>query len=272
MKAPLRFLLLTIVAVCAAAQPIRVYSEFERIDPFGNIVAADRAETPREILSPGLARNAFASFMVAVTPRSGRPSSLFIAQNPPNSVAASLYRAVFVRRGADWIPDGLVPAAISAGGQADEPVEQVPGQTTQVYWMDLWVDGDAPVRRTRFELQLHDGERWTIYPLELRLLAVRAPRTSGPLEALAPLEAPSAESARAPLCGLGSRSIEGPPTIRSMIRRNARQDAAIASTLDKKTVAEGLSAWCRSPAPPRALGAEWYLKARDFLYRAAMLH
>jgi hypothetical protein len=265
-KTPARLLLLLSVAACAAAQQIRVYSEFERIGPFGNIVAVDRAEAPREILSPGLARNAFASFEVAVTPRPGQRHSLFIAQNPENSVAVSLYRAVFVRHGAEWIPDALEPLGISDGGQVDEPAAQVPGQTTQVYWMDLWVDRGAPVRRTRLELQLHDGDRWIVYPLELRLLAVRAPASSGPLEALAPVEAPSADSARACLCASGGGGTDGPPTIRALIRRNARQDAAIARALDKAN----LPAWCQSPAPPSALGAEWYLKARDILYRAAL--
>ncbi len=268
MKTAAGFLLL---ACAACAQPVRVYSEFQRVDPLGRVVAADRAETPREILSPGLARNAFASFLIAVTPPPGRTYSLFIAQNPVNAVKVSIYRAGFVRSGASSIPDTLGPLTISAEGLVDGRVTPVPGQSTQVFWLDLWVAEDAPVRRTRLEVQLHDGERWTIYPLELRTLELRVPRAAGPLEALAPLDASSAESARAVLCGGGGGGSEGPLTIRQMIRRNARQDAALARTLAKEEVAEGLRPWCHSPAPP-ALGAEWYLQARGFLYRAAMLH
>src|SRR5260370_42579381 len=46
-----------------AAQPLSVYSEFARIDAKGNVTSP---ESPREILSPALARNAFATFQVVV--------------------------------------------------------------------------------------------------------------------------------------------------------------------------------------------------------------
>ena len=49
------------------AQSLRVVSEFQRFDPFGNVVPVDHTGEPREILSPALARNAFASFHVIVT-------------------------------------------------------------------------------------------------------------------------------------------------------------------------------------------------------------
>jgi hypothetical protein len=282
----LRLALFLIPAVSALAQSVRVYSEFQRIDPFGNIIAADRAEEPREILSPALARNAWTSFQVALGVPAGGTPKLYIGQNPENSVKVELYKAVFVKSGESWIPNGLAPVSIAGDGLVAGVAPQVPGQTTLVYWLDLWVDNDAPVWRTRLEVQFNAGDHWIIYPMELRVQTARVPEPSGRLEAVAPVEAPSSDSARATLgayvCGAGSAGDEGPLTIRRMIRRNARQDIAIARSLEpglgKAAVltellngigARDRSAWCKAPGGPAQLGAEWYLRVRDFLYRMA---
>lgn len=272
--------------VSALGQSVRVYSEFERIDPFGNIVAADRAEAPREILSPALARNAWTSFQVALDVPAGGTPKLYIGQNPENSVKVELYKAVFVKSRESWIPDGLAPVSVAEDGHVSDLAPQVPGQTTLVYWLDLWVDNDAPVRRTRLEVQYNAGDHWTIYPMELRVLMTRVPEPPGRVEPLAPVEAPSSDSARATLgayvCGAGSGGEEGPLTIRRMIRRNARQDIALARSLEpglgkaavvsellNATGARDRGAWCKAPGGPADLGAEWYLRVRDSLYRTA---
>jgi len=57
-------------------QSLRVLSEFQRVDPFGDVVAVDRTVNPREILSPAVARNAFASFHVAVSVPEREPFEL----------------------------------------------------------------------------------------------------------------------------------------------------------------------------------------------------
>ena len=46
---------------------LEIYSEFQRVDPFGRIISNDRAQRPREILSPAIPRNGFASFHIVVT-------------------------------------------------------------------------------------------------------------------------------------------------------------------------------------------------------------
>ncbi|MGD0200819.1 MAG: hypothetical protein ABSD27_08730 [Bryobacteraceae bacterium] len=282
----LRGVLILIAAGCALAQSVRVYSEFQRIDPFGNVVEADRAETPREILSPRLLRHTHTSLVVAVTPPPGQLYWVFIGQNPEHSVGLTVYRAVFVQRGAAWIPDALEPVQVNESGLLASAPLQVPGQTTVVYWVDLWVDQDATVRRSRLEIQLNSGGRWFIYPLELRVLAPRVPTPRWPLEPLASVDAPSSESARAVLrpyiCGAAAPGAEGTLTIRKLIRRNARRDVALARSLESSAGGAGLIAeliealgggdrakWCRAPAPVGALGAEWYLRARDCVYRAA---
>src|SRR5512140_3609844 len=104
----MRLALLLVFTGLSLAQTVRLYSEFERIDPFGNVVAAARAEAPREILSPARARNAWTTFQVLVEP-ADQPFALFVAQNPERSVEVKLYRPVFQKLGEEWVPDGLEP-------------------------------------------------------------------------------------------------------------------------------------------------------------------
>ena len=95
-----------------------MFSEFTRIDPFGQIVSQDRGATePRNILSPGVPRNAFSSFRIAVTFDKPAKYVLDIGQNPENAVKATLYRERFEKHGDSWIPDGLQPVKIPYEGE-----------------------------------------------------------------------------------------------------------------------------------------------------------
>ena len=63
-------------AVLVSAQDVRVYSELTRIDPFGNVVKADRGDEPREILSPAVPRNAYSTFRVVISAAPGTEFTL----------------------------------------------------------------------------------------------------------------------------------------------------------------------------------------------------
>src|SRR2546429_9441514 len=75
-----------------ASQTLEVHSEFLRVNPQGDILAVDATPKPREILSPAMARNGFASFHIVV--RSPRPASyfLFAGTNPPNILRTAIYK------------------------------------------------------------------------------------------------------------------------------------------------------------------------------------
>jgi hypothetical protein len=285
----MRLALLLAFTSVALPESLRVYTEFERIDPFGNVIAADKAQAPREVLSPALARNAWTTFQVVVEP-AGQPYTLFIAQNPERSVEVKLYRASFVRQGEAWVPDRLDPVTLAESGAAGAIEPQVPGQKVLIYWMDVWVRADAPVGRSRLELQLAMDDRWTIYPMEVRVQSarpLRQPAASGVPVGQPAIGAPSSAAAlavmRAYVCGAGAPVTEEPPsTIRGLIRRNALQDQSLARSLEhaigRAGVARGMLAaigardpasWCRDPKTPPELGAEWYLRVRDYLYKAA---
>src|ERR1700687_4315313 len=127
-------------------QSIQVYSEFAQLNDAGEVVAP---ENPREILSPAVARNAFSSFQLAIQVPRGVKFLVYVGQNPDNAARVSVYRR-----------DGgkLVPVVV--------PYE---GVSSQVLWMDLWVAGDAPVRRVKTEPQIGIGGDWLTYPMEVRV-------------------------------------------------------------------------------------------------------
>ncbi len=60
--------LIFLIPSAALAQPLMVYTELARLDASGQVLAP---ETPREILSPALARNDLKSFQIAVTAPNG---------------------------------------------------------------------------------------------------------------------------------------------------------------------------------------------------------
>ncbi len=281
------------MAVCvfclwASAQPIqlRIYSEFQRVDPFGRIVEADRALRPREILSPAVARNGFASFHVVVLVPPRTPFVLHFGQNPEDTLKLTLYKERFVKVGQVWIPDLLERVLPPYDSRARGPEQAIPGQRATAFWLDLWTPAEARVGRMRLEAQLNVGEDWVIAPMEVRIRPVRIPGHADTGGALPPPEAPADRAALGPLlaflCGSAEGSGPAPLSIRRLIRRNARQDMALARQLAERLGEDALRArlleaagaadaasWCGRPVTPAGSGAEWYLRVRDALLRAA---
>jgi hypothetical protein len=122
-------------------------------------------------------------------------------------------------------------------------------QNTVVYWLDIWVPQETPVERMRFQAVLKAGERWIVYPMEFRVAQAVVPKT-GPVSWLAGPVTARADTFATPA---GSERAES-ASIRHMIRRNAAQDRELARAL-------GVT----PPPVPKDLGAEGYLKVRDFL-------
>jgi hypothetical protein len=230
---PIRFAVL-LLSTPLVAQSLRVYSEFARIDAKGEVTAP--AE-PREILSPAIVRNGFTSFQIVVQVDPGTPYRLHIGENPEHAVRVTAYRE---------------------SGEKLEPVElPYEGDSTQVFWMDLWADHDAPVRRIKIEPQLTtenlNGD-WIIYPMEVRVMdaAIQGSRNANEM----PLCAPNGNSSGEPT--------PAEPSIDGMHLRNWRQDTALARQFPEAGVSR-MRAMCE--APPPAANPEWYFKIRDYLFR-----
>jgi hypothetical protein len=275
-----------------AGQSLRVYSEFQRIDPSGNVVKADRGSPdreigPREILSPALVRNGYTSFHIVVSPPRDREYYLFVVQNPEDALQLKLYKESYAKRAGAWIPETLTPVALNYRGRVPDSAVEAPDQTHESFLLEIFVPAKFPVDRVRVEAQLNAGDRWIIYPMELRVIAPVVPggvKASG--AALGAVDAPADVAAAGPLqaflCGQAAGGGGSEPlTIRSAIRRGAEQDMALArmvKTRLKREVGAGIlkvlgssdkKAWCAAPSYPRDLGAEWYLKVRDLVYRSA---
>jgi hypothetical protein len=238
------------LAAALGAQSLEIRSEFQRVDPFGQVVPADRMEHPREILSPAVARNAWASFHLVVEIPEGAPSFIYVQQNP-EFFEIKVYRERYTRIGETWVPDRLEPVTIPASVALPDPNEPIPGQKTLSFWLDFRVPEKTPAGRMRTQAVLKAGEQWIVYPMEVRVMEATVPKVDWHPARVARITA----RADASLCA-GNTGEEAPAeTVRQMIRRNAVQDAALARSLGVPAGA------CEAPGPD----AEWYLHVRDKL-------
>jgi hypothetical protein len=268
-----------LVFVCAGlvpAQRLWVTSEFQRIMPSGEVYPPDRIDKPREFISPAVARNYYASFRVAVEVPKGAVYSLFVGQNPEKTVAVRLYQERYEKVGAYWVPDALQEVRLPLSASLAE------GQKVQTYWLDVGVPPEAPPGRFRLEVQMNVDDTWYVAPMELRINRLALPGPVRAVGALPPVAARSDTAAWLPLrlyaCGNNPapETDSSAPTIRQMIRRNALQDvalsrqrepeetkSAVAGQLVRATGLPDVPAFCAA-SPPPPLGAEWWLRVRDY--------
>jgi hypothetical protein len=258
------------------AQELFVRSEFQRVGTDGKVIPEDKVERPREILSPALARNGFASYMLTAAIPGGIAYTLEVGQNPEDSVRVVLYRQHYTANG---IPDHLDKVTLPVQGKAEK-------DENLTFWMDLYVAGNTPVRRLKIEVQLWVGDRWVLYPMEARIVAAQIPAFQPKFWGLPPPEARSDAAMISPwrdhLCRpLTSEFQPKETTIRLLQQRNIQQDVALARKLGRDVgiqsfVRAGIppetalpDAWCAAPVEHwrDALNTEWYLKLRDHLYR-----
>lgn len=259
----------------ALGQELRVRSEFQRPGPDGEVVVMDRGARSREILSPAVARNAYASYFLTISVPAGVEWYLEVGQNPENAARAVLYRVTYDAAG---LPDQLVKVDMPVKGKAEKA-------EVSSYWLDLWVDGAAPVRRIKVEPQVWVGDRWIVYPMEVRVqwatVPTFQPRFWGQADVAARADAVMISPWRDYLCRqLPPQFKPETATVRLLQHRNVLQDVALARKMGK--LAEGAlraggvgletEAWCAAPAESwqKDLPVEWYLRTRDFLYRNAV--
>lgn len=235
-----RAFLLGIAAASLCAQSVQVYSEFVQLNDGGEAVAP---ENPREILSPAVARNAFSSFQLAIQVPQGVKFLVYIGKNPDDAAKVTLYRR--------------------SGGKL-KPVE-VPfsGESSQVLWMDLWEDANAPVRRVKIEPQIGIDGDWLTYPMEVRVTETVVAGHSAPGHGTPePFEV-----MRAFLCGGEPRpGREGNPIGADLRFRNAQQDVALAAA-SSTALRDELKQAMGGCAATQPADLEFYLRLRDLLLR-----
>ncbi len=244
------------------ASSVEIYSEFQRIDPFGRVVTPDRGPRPREILSPGVPRNAHASFHVAITAPPRASFFLYLVPNPADACGVRLFRQHFSPVDSSWIPDRLEEIhRLPEFNVMPDPDQKVRGQTTSLYLLDLSIPRATGLAGFRLEVQLKIGT-WMIRPLEIRILPFAVPDAPPPSPgSIAPLAA--ASSATADLAVAEAVAGRTPgwdgslSTVRDVIRRNIVQDLRLSP--DSASVRK------LHAALPADAGPEAYLRLRSDL-------
>jgi len=278
-----RVMLFLLLAGPVHSQSLRVVSEFQRVDPFGEVVPADRAPHPREILSPGVARNAYSSFHVIASAPDREPFFIYVQTNPPDVFRVSLYKELYAKTESGWVPDVLEPMKMPVFDTLPYFPAPIPGQNTVAYWMDVWVPADTAVSRIRLEVLMKIGSGWIVYPLEVRVMPAVVPTIPERHAALPPVseraDAAAASAFRDFLCGKHERNRKQRLTLRQLIHRNAEQDMALARAEEGKghqlrtelLRRAGMqdSKYACKPGATDALDAEWFLRVRDTIYRKA---
>lgn len=234
-------MLLAAVAMAAKAQTVQVYSEFARLSESGEALAPS---SPREILSPSVPRNAFSTFQIAIQDPRESKYNVFVGQNPDNAVKVTVYR--------------------KAGNHLESVGLPYEGASSQVLWLDLWVDAAAPVRRVKVEPQVFVDGIWISYPMELRVNEIVIPGGHG----ANPAVSSPYDAARAFLCGGKPRPIAGPaPPGADLQFRNAQQDLALlaqSSPAQREEARKALGGCTVSAsAHPAPADPEMYLRLRD---------
>ena len=253
----------------ASAQEIAIYSEFQRFDPTGHVVPQDFEPNQREILSPALARNGHLSVHVVVTAPRGTNYFLYAGANPEDVVRVQVYREHFVPCGQNLCPDWLTPVRTPVFGAIPESTHDLPDQTTRCYLFDIWAPPDSIPRRVRVEALLKTGI-WDVAPMEIRIVQPVVPAVKLRAEEnIAPLDSPASATAHLQLlrylAGLEPVLPNGILRVRDIIQRNAAEDMLLARSYGRYFPELTLFGWAPFAMPD--LGAEWYLRVRDFLLR-----
>ncbi len=267
------------------AQDIQVYSEFRRVDPFGEIVPQDRVGRPAEILSPLVARNTHASFQVVVSAPPGEHFYLFVGSNPEGIFGIDVYKEIWHKQEKGWVPDRLLRVDTPYLSHVPDRHHGIPNQTVEVFWIDVFVPKDLRPGRYKFEPQVTSRGRWATYPMEVRVsdavatshlrIPARLPgiRERADAVLLGPL--------RAFLCGQPEEPGADFDSIRSFTRRNVLEDLVLArekeKTLGRDAVANQLLSgagvdrvsFCAGGAPGAGQTTEWYLRGRGLVRRGS---
>jgi hypothetical protein len=145
------------------------------------------------------------------------------------------------------------------------------------FWLDVHIPRGAKVERIKVDPQLWIDDRWLSYPMEVRVVAAEVhgdlTRLGEPAPINFPIDASAQRVWRRKYCSISeTNSRKNALTVRDLVERNARQDAALLgrSTVEDITRILGISdavQFCREAYVPSPKGPENYLRLRDRILR-----
>lgn len=221
----IRFVLAVfLLAQLVSAQDILAYTEFQQLDPEGNPANRPAGTEPREVLSPGVARNGYASYRLVVYPPAASTAyRLEVGLNPDDAVRVTLYREILEQKDGKWTTTKLEPIP--------HPYDFKPAAdaTSKVhhYWLDIFVPANAPVDRIKVQPEIMVDDKWYEYPMEVRILEARYPALPPQTEQNRALSGASGLDVICTALGVAGKGdgAPAPMTPEWMIRRNLYQDA-----------------------------------------------
>jgi hypothetical protein len=176
---------LLLVNICAAAD-LSALPEYLRPDPFGNIVAVDRAavkvaplfSTAQNPLSVTGARGGYVSFQLVVKMPEGGDYKLDLKlPDRDGKLQLDLFREWFHwnESGKAWYPDALIPANLPYTAKLPDAGNRIDKQSAQAFWVDVWIPSDAVPGTYRCQAVLQSGQKKLTLPVDVSVVAAQIP-------------------------------------------------------------------------------------------------
>ncbi|MCP5120315.1 MAG: hypothetical protein GY953_56695, partial [bacterium] len=124
---------------------LEAWPEFRRPDPFGTTVAADRTGSPMPLELAG-ARGGYVSFHLLVMLEESGPYTLDLQLGDNTAgIESDLFREWYhhSQKDASYYPDALIPVSTPYESQLPEPDNRIENQTSQAFWVDIWIGREA---------------------------------------------------------------------------------------------------------------------------------
>jgi hypothetical protein len=216
----------------------------------------------------------------------GQHFYLFVGTYPEGVLPTAVYKEMWGRDGDAWVPERLVQVALPYLSHIPDRYHGLPNQTVEVFLVDVFVPASIAPGRMKLEPQVTSQGNWAVYPMEIRISDVIAPSVAPSPARLPSARLPSDAAVLGPLreylCGVPEKPGEEADGIRRILRRNAREDLAIARRKEAEQGREAVAnqlllglgldvkAFCAAGEIESPIGPEWYLRARDFLYKGKL--
>lgn len=180
-KLGLSILLLQVGLLSVWGQELRHFSEFQRPDPFGKVLAVDRQEpspVQNQGKSPSIvtlvgARAGYISFQIAVLlPKEGAYSLGCDFEDAGGKIQIDLFKAWFhrLKENGEYVPDALIPVSNPFQGILPDPENRIQGQIAQAFWVDLYLPAEAKPGRYQGKAFLRSGRKQQDLKIQITVL------------------------------------------------------------------------------------------------------
>ena len=159
-------------------------NEWVSRDPFGAVKPSDVSSMSFPVCVDGVAtvraaRNTYASLRLWATGEGEYSLDVEVAGGVEADLFCGWYHKMAPRKGAaatvPYCVDALVPVELGSTRQLPDGDNAVPGQTTQEYWLDLFVPAEADVGRASGRIVLTAGGETVELPLAVDIIEAVAP-------------------------------------------------------------------------------------------------